>query len=275
MILPRPSACALFAAASTFVLVAGGPGLSSLAGPAESWTGSPDVPPLLRNAHRIACLGDSITEQGGQPGGYVNLLQRYLTALYPSQQIEVFNAGISGHKSTDMQARFQRDVLAKNPDLITINVGVNDVWHAYRDFARGVDHPNGDLPAGVPLPVYREKLVEMIDAGKAAKAKIVLVSPTLIYENLASPENARLDAYVAEMRAIAKERGCGFVDLNSAFKELVRAYQKRAGHTSNLLTTDGVHMNPAGNRVMAYGILRGLGVPEKDIADLKLPTSSR
>lgn len=47
------------------------------------------VPPALRGVHRIVCLGDSITEQGGQPGGYVNLLQRYLTALYPSQQITI------------------------------------------------------------------------------------------------------------------------------------------------------------------------------------------
>jgi acyl-CoA thioesterase-1 len=243
-------------------------GLSNLPASAETHAdGSP--PGLLRGVHRIVCLGDSITEQGGQPGGYVNLLQRYLTALYPAQHIEVFNAGISGHKSTDMQARFQKDVLSKNPDLITINVGVNDVWHAFRDFARGVDHPNGDLPAGVPLTVYREKLLAMVDAAKAAKAKVVLVSPTLIHENLSGPENARLDAYVAEMRAIAKERGCAFVDLNTAFKEIVRAYQKRAGRAGNLLTVDGVHMNPAGNRVMAYEILRGLGVPATAIADLR------
>lgn len=240
-------------------------------------------PPALRGVHRIVCLGDSITEQGGQPGGYVWLLQRYLDKLYGGeagsdgssastrtspesvQQITVFNAGISGHKSTDMQARFQRDVLSKNPDLVTISVGVNDVWHGFYD-----NHPAGDGPRGVALPLYREKLLEMVDAAKAAKAKVALISPTLIYENLSGPENAKLDTYVAEMRSIAKERGCLFVDLNSAFKDLVRAYQKRAGRTSNLLTTDGVHMNAAGNRVMAYGILRGLGVPNRDLAELKL-----
>jgi acyl-CoA thioesterase-1 len=223
------------------------------------------VPAALKGVHRIVCLGDSITEQGGQPGGYVNLLQRYLSALYPVHQIQVFNAGISGHKATDMQARFQRDVLSKNPDLVTISVGVNDVWHGFYD-----NHPAGDGPRGVALPLYREKLLEMVNAAKAAKAKVALVSPTLIYENLSGPENAKLDTYVAEMRSIAKERGCIFVDLNSAFKDLVRAYQKRAGHTSNLLTVDGVHMNPAGNRVMTSGILRAFGVADHDLADLKL-----
>jgi acyl-CoA thioesterase-1 len=105
---------------------------------------------MLVGVHRIVTLGDSITEAGGQPGGYVWWMARYLRAVYPSQNIEVVNAGISGHKSTDMQARFQRDVLDKKPDLVTISVGVNDVWHAFRDFEHGVDHPKGDLPAGLP-----------------------------------------------------------------------------------------------------------------------------
>ncbi len=46
---------------------------------------------------RIVTLGDSITQGGGQPGGYVWLLDRYLNALYPATPITVVNAGISGH----------------------------------------------------------------------------------------------------------------------------------------------------------------------------------
>ncbi len=221
-------------------------------------------PPALRGVRRIVTLGDSITEQGGQPGGYVTLLRQYLAALYPGQQIEIVNAGISGHKATDLQARFQRDVLDKKPDLVTISVGVNDVWHGFYD-----NHPAGDGPRGVPLLQYREKILEMVEAAKALHARVALISPTVIHENLEGLENAKLDVYVKEMRSIAKERGCIFVDLNAAFKEIIRAYQKRAGRTSNLLTTDGVHMNAAGNHVMAYGILRGLGVPDKSLANLK------
>jgi acyl-CoA thioesterase I len=250
----------------------------------------PERPSLLRNVRRIVCLGDSITQAAGQPGGYVWLLDRYLKALYgpqaasssagggtsnrtspeTGQTIEVVNAGISGHKATDMQARFQRDVLDKKPDLVTISVGVNDVWHAYRDFAKGVDHPNGDLPAGVPLSLYREKVTQMIQAAKGQGIKVVLVAPTLIYENLGSHENQRLLTYVSAMRDLAKEHGCAFVDLNAACREVVRTYQKYGGRSTNLLTTDGVHMNPAGNRLMAYTILRGMGVRDREITDLKV-----
>src|SRR5688572_24409172 len=116
------------------------------------------VPPLLNGVSRIVTLGDSITQGGAQPGGYVWLLERYLKAAYPDTPIAVVNAGISGHKATDMQARFERDVLAAKPQLVTISVGVNDVWHSFRDFKARRDYTDGSLPNGVPLPVYVEKV---------------------------------------------------------------------------------------------------------------------
>jgi lysophospholipase L1-like esterase len=211
-------------------------------------------------------MGDSITQGGEGPAGYVGLLRTTLKTLYPSQNIEVINAGISGHKATDMAARFQRDVIDKKPDLVTISVGVNDVWHAYRDFANRVDHPKGDTGNGVPLSLYREKVIAMVDMTTAAGAKAVLLAPTLIYENLQSVENKRLMDYIAEMKQIAKEKNCLFIDLNQPFRVIIAEYQRYAGKGHNLLTTDGVHMNDSGNRVMAYTILRGLG-----IRDPKLP----
>lgn len=229
----------------------------------------------LREVKRIVTLGDSITQGGGAPGGYVWLLQQYLTALNPAQPIEIINAGISGHKATDMQARFQRDVIDKKPDLVTINVGINDVWHGFMDFKARVRHPKGDLPAGVPLAQYREKVTAMVKAAKAAGIKVVLLAPTIIYENLASEENLRLAQYRRAMSEIAKEQGVLFIDLSAPFRELITAYQKNAGSGVNLLTTDGVHMNPAGYQLMANTILRGLGVPEKELAAITIDRSKK
>ena len=98
-----------------------------------------------------------------------------------------------------MQARFERDVLAAKPQLVTISVGVNDVWHSFRDFKARRDYPDGSLPNGVPLPLYVEKLEAMIVAAKAAGIRVVLLTPTPIHENPASPENARLASYVKAM----------------------------------------------------------------------------
>src|SRR5258706_2160950 len=142
-----------------------------------------DPPPSLEGVKTLVTLGDSITQGGGAPGGYVWLMQKYLDALYPQQGIKIVNAGISGHKSTDMAARFQKDVLEPKPQLITISVGVNDVWHGFYD-----NHPQGDGPKGVPLALYREKVEEMILAGKGAGSRVAILSTTIIHEDLAGPE---------------------------------------------------------------------------------------
>ncbi len=228
------------------------------------------VPPLLSGVTRIVTLGDSITQGGGQPGGYVWLLDRYLNAAYPGTPITVVNAGISGHKATDMQARFERDVLAAKPQLVTISVGVNDVWHSFRDFKTRRDYPDGSLPNGVPLPVYVEKVEAMIVAAKAAGIRVVLLTPTPIHEDPASPENARLASYVKAMAALGLKHQSTVIDLNAAMTRAIAAHQREAGRRVNLVTTDGVHLNPAGNQLVAWAILRGLGVPEAVLAGAAL-----
>ena len=231
---------------------------------------SHELPPTLKDTNRIVMLGDSITERGGNSGGYVWLLQRYFNILYPDRKIEIINAGISGNKSTDMAARFQRDVLDKKPDLITINVGVNDVWHGFYDFKNNQTHPLGDLPAGVTLPLYREKLIWMILAAQKAGIRVVLLSPTPIYEHPDNLENRRLTQYIKAMSEVASQNNCLFINLNMSLTEVISVYHKHAGMAQNVVTYDGVHLNKMGNRIVAYTILRGLGIPDEDIKNIKV-----
>ncbi len=230
----------------------------------------PEIQNVLAGKRKIVTVGDSITEAGKYPGGYVWLLQRYLNALYPDRQIEIVNAGISGNKASDMQARFQKDAIDQKPDLVMINVGVNDVWHAFFDFQNSQFHPQGNLQTGVPLVEYRDKLTQMVLSAKAAGIRVLLLSPTPIREILDGPENRRLQEYVAAMREIALQNKCLFIDLNAPFREVIGTYQRHAGKTLNLLAADGVHPNPSGYRIIAFTILRGLGVPAKDIENLQV-----
>ncbi|MEG4352968.1 SGNH/GDSL hydrolase family protein [Microcoleus sp. LAD1_D3] len=233
-------------------------------------TPAPEIQNLLAGKRKIVIVGDSITEAAKYPGGYVWLLERYLNAVYPDRKIEIVNAGISGNKATDMQARFQKDAIDQKPDLVTINAGVNDVWHAFFDFQNLQFYPQGNLPTGVPLAEYRDKITQMVLAAKAAGIRVVLLSPTLIGESIDGPENRRLQQYVAAMREIALENQCLFIDLNTPFREVIGTYQKHAGKTLNLLAADGVHPNQSGYRIMAFTILRGLGVPANDIENLEV-----
>ena len=230
----------------------------------------PEIQNVLAGKRKIVTIGDSITEAGQYPGGYVWLMQRYLNTLYPDRKIEIINAGISGHKATDMQARFQKDVIDKKPDLVTINVGVNDVWHAFFDFQNSKLYPQGNLPTGVPLAEYREKLTQMVQAAQAAGIRVVLLSPTPIREVLDGPENRKLKEYIATMREVGLQNKCLFIDINAPFREVIGTFQKHAGKTLNLLAADGVHPNPSGYRIIAFTILRGLGVPTKDIENLQV-----
>jgi lysophospholipase L1-like esterase len=216
---------------------------------AISWVSADPQAPAdlqLKPDDRIVALGDSITAGGG----YLRYVEQVLAAQYPGLGgLRIANAGISGNKAEDMIARFDRDVLQKNPTVVSINVGINDVWHRLKN-------PHDEAV----LRKYRENLAAMVAKAQAAGARAILLAPTVIQEDPASEGNRRLPLYVAAMREVAAERKCAFVDLHALFLEALK--HKPAGRPGNWLTGDGVHMQPTGNAVMALGLLRALGVPD-------------
>src|SRR5688572_28178510 len=86
-------------------------------------------PISLKQGDRIVFLGDSITQGGGGPKGYVTLIKNKLQEKKSDLGVEVVNAGISGNKVPDLQGRVDRDVIAKKPTIVFIYIGINDVWH--------------------------------------------------------------------------------------------------------------------------------------------------
>lgn len=214
-------------------------------------------PARLDGISRIVFLGDSITQQGEYPGGYVWLIRQSLDALYPGAKINVVNAGVSGNKSTDMLSRFQSDVLAVHPDLVFVSVGVNDVWHGFYD-----GHSSGDGPLGISLEDYRGNVQKMISRAREAHARVVLLMATPIGEDPSAAENVKQASYNRALQDLAAQNGCGIVDLQTPFRRLIATYRETTGSTQNFLTVDGVHMNSQGNQVMAQTILTYLGVSD-------------
>src|ERR1700730_10517619 len=78
---------------------------------------------------RVIFFGDSITEQGAKPGGYITRIQDALAQKGLAAQYDLVGAGVSGNKVYDLYLRLDDDVLAKKPDVVMIWIGVNDVWH--------------------------------------------------------------------------------------------------------------------------------------------------
>jgi len=236
------------------------------AGPRQTQEAAPTI---LNNVHRIVMLGDSITQFGDGPGGYVWLVRRYLQDLYPGQGLEVINAGISGNKSTDMLARYQTDVLDKKPDLLTISVGVNDVWHGFYD-----NHPLGDGPRGIPLAEYKKNVESMVTQAEKITNKIVILSTTVIHEELDNKENAKAERYNAALQDIAKRHHLIFCDYQKPFRDIIRAYRRTTGGRDDVLTGDGVHMNGSGNRVMAHTLLTAIGISPEAQASVQAQVQS-
>ncbi|MGH9341483.1 MAG: SGNH/GDSL hydrolase family protein [Acidobacteriota bacterium] len=200
---------------------------------------------MLQDGDRIVFLGDSITQAASQPEGYISLFQLFCGVS--GYEVSVINAGISGHKSNDMLRRLETDVLAHDPHWVSVSCGVNDVWHGDR---------------GVPLNEYKRNMTEIVDRIRSGGARVLLLTATPIYEDLNSPENQRLRSYNEFLRQLGAEKDLVLADLFEVFA----AFYRLKLNDENLLTTDGVHMNPRGNRLMAREIVRVLGATNRELA---------
>jgi lysophospholipase L1-like esterase len=203
-------------------------------------------PVPLKKGEKIIFLGDSITQGGGGPKGYVTLVKNALAEKHKDLGIEVVNAGISGNKVPDLQRRLQKDVLDRKPTLVVIYIGINDVWHGERDPARGTTKEK-----------FEEGLKEIIGKITDAGGRVILCTPSVIGEKTGGANNldAKLDEYSEISRKLAKELKLPLCDLRQAFVDHLKA-NNSANKDAGVLTTDRVHLNEAGNKLVAQAILK-------------------
>jgi acyl-CoA thioesterase I len=208
----------------------------------------------LKPGDTIVAIGDSITAAGG----YLRDIDAVLAQQYPKLKIaKVVNKGIGGQKAEDLAVRFDRDVVKLKPTFVTLSIGVNDVWHR-------LDKP---LEAKA-VAFYKENVAKMVDQAQKAGIRVILLAPTVIGEDPNTEANKRLVSFVKAEKQIAAEKKCHIVDLHAMF---LKALKKKPANKKTWLTSDGVHMNPPGDAIMAIGVLRALGVPDKKIAASDLP----
>ena len=208
-----------------------------------------DGPIKLKKGDRIVFLGDSITQGGVGPKGYVTLIKKALAERQKDLGIEVIGAGISGNKVPDLQKRLDRDVLKKKPTIVVIYIGINDVWH-------GENNPKN----GTSKEQFEEGLKDIIGKIKDVGANVLLCTPSVIGEKVggANKLDAKLDEYSDISRKVAKDMKVHLCDLRREFLDHLQknnADNKERG----VLTSDRVHLNEAGNRFVAEAMLKSLG----------------
>jgi len=129
---------------------------------------------------------------------------------------------------------------------------VNDVWHGAN---------------GVPLDQYKINITKIVDQCQTAGVKVMILTSTMIGEDQPNPNNQKLVAYNDFLKELAKEKKCLLADLNADMQAIIaKAGAEKKG---NILTGDGVHMNPAGDQMMALGVLKAFGLSDEELAKAK------
>jgi lysophospholipase L1-like esterase len=215
----------------TFLLLAAGTAL-----PAEDEVASQTIE--LKKGDRILFFGDSLTAQGIGPKGYVSLVRDALKKKHPDLGLEVTSVATGGHRVPDLLARVEKDVLARKPTIVFIQIGVNDA-------ARG--HTAEQFKAG---------LEELIGRLRKGGAKVVLCSLTSLGEKHDGSNriDKKLDALAEVARTVAREQKVPLNDLRKAFVAYWKKHNKE-NKDRGILTYDGNHFNDVGQQFVADQML--------------------
>lgn len=201
----------------------------------------------VQKKQRIVFFGDSITEAGVNPGGYITRMAETLNKRGLASRYELVGAGIGGNKIYDLYLRMDSDVIARNPDVVVIWVGVNDVWHK-ASFGTGTDPDK-----------FEKFYTAVIKKLQDRNIKVFLTTPAAIGErtDFSNPQDGDLNHYANIIRRLAKAANCGLIDLRAAFLEYNRQHN-RENKESGILTTDRVHLNEKGNTLVADEMLNAI-----------------
>ncbi|MEV8374073.1 SGNH/GDSL hydrolase family protein [Kribbella sp. NPDC056861] len=190
---------------------------------------------LLDPRRTFVFAGDSVTDCGrrGDPAGLGDGYVKNLYDAFGSQRPRIVNAGISGHRAADLAARWQTDVIAEQPDLVSVLIGINDTWRRYDE-----DDPTS-------AEAFEHSYRELLDS-VTHTAQLVLVEPFL----LAVKEEQHLwredlDPKIDVVRRLAAEYGALLVPADVEFNRQAAA----VGATA--LADDGVHPTAAGHQLLA------------------------
>ena len=199
---------------------------------------------------RILFQGDSITDAGRDREefystgvGYARLVSAKMGFDHPGEY-EFINRGVSGNKVTNLIARMKRDIINLQPDVLSILIGVNDVWHEVK---RG---------EGNSTELYETVYELLINEVKKAlpEVRIIILEPFAL-KGTGTEEH--WDIFEADVREkvqaaerVAKKNGLQFVQLQTHFDQAL------AFAPAEYWLQDGVHPTAAGHELIARQWIR-------------------
>ena len=189
-------------------------------------------------------IGDSVTDCGRlvEPpygDGYV-----YNIANSGRLKGEIINVGTSGHRLIDLENRWNTDVLAHKPTLVSVAIGINDTWRRYDD--------NDPTSTEDFEDTYRRVL-------KATKANgnpdLVLCEPFLLsVREEMNTWREDLDPKIAVVHTMAAEFGATLVRFDQRVNDVAQEMSMLE------LADDGIHPSTLGHQIRADLWLQTVGL---------------
>ncbi len=203
--------------------------------------------------------GDSITDAGrardvAAPNdfnalgrGYANMIAMGLLGAHASLRLQCYNRGISGHKVPDLEARWQTDAIDLKPAVLSILIGVNDLWHKLAGRYSGT------------VADYERQFASLLaDTRAALPQTLLVVCEPFVLRCGAVNDNwfPEFDERRAAARRVAENAAATWVPFQTMFDEAVTDATPSAYWAG-----DGVHPTTAGHALMAktWLTVTGLG----------------
>jgi lysophospholipase L1-like esterase len=199
----------------------------------------------LKKGDRIIFFGDSLTYYGGKDEpkkhvtkGYVRIVREKLQETHKDKQIEVDWVATGGHMVPDLLKRVDKDVIAKKPTIVVIQIGCNDARR-------------------IPQDAFKTGLEELIGKLQKAGIQVVQCSLTSVGEKHdgTNKDDAKLEAFAETERQVARAMKVPLNDLRKAFVAYWKQHNPE-NRGSGILTYDGNHFNDAGHRFVAEQMLK-------------------
>jgi len=207
---------------------------------------------LLQDGQTVVFAGDSITDAGRRADnkpygeGYVRRTIELIGARYPARNIKYFNAGVGGNIVYDLKERWADDVLRRNPDWVTIKIGINDCHWMIRKPDECATYEQ-----------FEENYRNIIQRSKAAGAKVVLIDPFYVSTDTDSGSTRsqvldKLTGFLNAVDRLAKEFDTLHVRTHELFAEQLKY------RVPDDFCNEPVHVHTSGHLVIAHGLLTAL-----------------
>jgi lysophospholipase L1-like esterase len=200
----------------------------------------------LKKGDRIIFFGDSLTSLAGQEApkergvtkGYVRIVRETLQEKHKDKNIEVDWVATGGHTVPNLLARVDKDVIAKKPTIVVIQIGCNDARR-------------------IPSATFKSGLEELIDRLQKEKIQVIQCSLTSVGEKHdgTNKDDAKLEEFAEIARQVARAKNVPLNDLRKAFVAHWKA-NNPDNKPNGILTSDGNHFNDAGHRFVAEQMLK-------------------